>query len=67
MEPPKLYGGKAISHKYVFNFLPKVSIVSEDLITIGSRFQMVGGDTEKACLPIFNLVLGGNVVWKWMI
>ena len=58
MEPPKIYGGKVISNKYVFNFLRKVSIVSEDLIAIGSSFQIVGAATEKARLPIFSIVLG---------
>ena len=57
MESPKFYGRKAISNKYVFNFLQK-----KDLITIGSRFQIVGADPEKACLPIFSLVLGKQVV-----
>ena len=42
----------------VFNFLRKVSIVSEDSIAIGSSFQIVGAATEKARLPIFSLVLG---------
>ena len=58
MTPPKFYGGKAISNKYVLNFLRKVSIVSEELIAIGSRFQIVGAATEKARLRIFSLVLG---------
>ena len=58
MEPPKSYGGKAISNKYVFSFLRKVSKVSEDLIVIGSLFQIVGAATEKAHLPMFSLVLG---------
>ena len=31
-----MYGGKAISNKCVFIFVRKVSIVSEDLIVIGS-------------------------------
>ena len=32
-----MYGGKAISNKYVFIFfLQKVSIISEDLVVIGS-------------------------------
>ena len=48
---------KAISNKYVFNFLRKVSTGSEDLIAIGSSFQVIGAATEKACLPIFSLVL----------
>ena len=57
MEPPTFYGRNAISNKYVFNFLRKLSIVSEDLIAIGSCFQIVGVATEKACLPMFSLVL----------
>ena len=36
MEPLKNYGRKAISNKYVFSVLRKVSTVSEDLIVIGS-------------------------------
>ena len=31
-----MYGEKAISNKYVFSLLQKVSIVSEDLIITGS-------------------------------
>ena len=31
-----MYGEKAILNKYVFSFLQKVSIVSEDLIITGS-------------------------------
>ena len=58
MEPPIIDGGKEISNKYVFRFLQKVFIVSEDLIVIGSRFQIVGTVTEKARLPIFSLILG---------
>ena len=58
MEPPTIYGGKLISNKYVFSFLSKTSIVSEDLIVIGSGFQIVGSATEKARLPIFSFVLG---------
>ena len=34
MEPSNIYGGKAISNKCVFSFLPKVAIVSEVLIMI---------------------------------
>ena len=48
MEPPKMYSGKAIWNKYVLNFLWKVSIVSEDLIVIGSWFQIVATVREKA-------------------
>ena len=36
----KIYGGKAISNKYVLKILWKVAIVSEDLIVIGSWFQI---------------------------
>ena len=54
-EPPIMYGGKAISNKYVFSFLRKVSIVTEVLIVIGSWFQIVGAATEKARLPIVQL------------
>ena len=35
-----------------------MSIVSEDLIAIGSWFEIVDAATEKAHLPIFNLALG---------
>ena len=38
--------------------LRKLGIVSEDLIVIGSYFQIVGAATEKARLPILSLVLG---------
>ena len=41
----------------IFSFVWKLSIVSEDLIVIGSWFQIVGVATEKARLPIFSLVL----------
>ena len=58
MEPPKSYVGKAMSNKYVFSFLRKASIVSDDLIVIGSWFQIVGAASEKARLPIFSLALG---------
>jgi len=50
------YGGKANSKQ--FFFLRKIPLVSEDLIVIGSGFQIVGTSTEKAHLPIFSLVLG---------
>ena len=50
MEPPR---------KFKTNiFLQKIPLVSEDLIVIGSGFQIVGTSTEKAHLPIFSLVLG---------
>ena len=39
-------------------FYKKMSIVSEDLIVIGSCFQIVDAATEKARLSVFNLVLG---------
>ena len=58
MEPPKFNGGKATSNKYVFNFLRKVFIVSEDLIATGSLFQNIGAAAEKGYLPIFSLVFG---------
>ena len=64
MEPPKIYGGKAISNKYVFSCLWKVSIVSEDLIITGSWYQIVDAATEKALLPIFNLALGTKCCLK---
>ena len=40
MEPTQIYGGKAISNKYVLSFLQKVSKVSEDLpvIVLIARF-----------------------------
>ena len=37
--------------------LQKVFLVSEDLIVIGSRFQIAGTETEKARLRILRLVL----------
>ena len=40
-----------------WGFLWKVVIDSEDLIVIGSWFQIVGAVTEKARLPILSLVL----------
>ena len=51
---------KTISNKYIFSFffLQKVANVSEDLIAIGSWFQIVGVATGKACLLILRLVLG---------
>ena len=55
-KPPNIYGGKAISNKYVLSFLWKVALGSDDLIGIGSWFQIVGAATEKAHLPILNLV-----------
>ena len=35
-----------------------MSIVSEDLIVIGSGSQIVGAATEKARLPFFSFYLG---------
>ena len=54
-----IYGGKAISNKYVFSFcLRKVSIVFGDLIVIWSLFQIVVATPEKARLPQLSFVLG---------
>ena len=51
-----MYDGKAISNKYVLHFcLRKVSIVSEDLIVIGSLFQTdeyVG--STSACFQLYH-------------
>ena len=52
-----MYGGKAVSNKGVFIFLRMVTIVSNDLIVIGSLYQIVGAATEKACLPVFSFIL----------
>ena len=35
-----------------------LAIVSEDLVVIGSLFQIIGSATENAHLPILSLVLG---------
>ena len=48
-------------NKYVFSFVRKVSVDSDDLIAVRSRFQIAGAATEKAPLPIFCLVLGTNL------
>ena len=47
-----------ISNKYVLRwfFFTKVAIISEDLIVIGSLYQVVGPATEEARLPILSLV-----------
>jgi len=47
----KIYGGKAITNKYVFFFY---ETDSEGLTVIGSWFQIIGIHTEKACLPKFS-------------
>ena len=47
-----MYGWKVISNKQVLNFFTK------DFIVIGSWFQIVKADTEKARLLILSLVLG---------
>ena len=65
MELPKLYGGKVISIILFQFFLRKVAVLLEDLIVIGSWFQI---DGEKANLSIFIFVLDTkNIAWKWMI
>ena len=56
MEPPNIYGGKAISNT-CFEFLRYVAIVSEDLIETGTGFQVVGGATENARLPIATRIV----------
>ena len=38
--------------------LRKVAIVSEDLIVMGSSFQIFGAARDKSRLPKFNLILG---------
>ena len=52
-----MYGGKAVSNKGVFIFLRMVTIVSNELIVIGSLYQIVGAATDTACLPVFSFVL----------
>jgi len=50
LELPKFYDWKAIPNKYVLSFLQKVVIVLEDLIAIGSWFEIVGPATEMVVL-----------------
>ena len=55
-----MYGGKAISNKYVLSSYWVLGVISEDVIVIliASWFQIVGAATEKARLPILSVVLG---------
>ena len=55
----KIYGGKSISNKCL-EFLRQVTLVSEDLIVIGSQFHVVDAATEillgtKTCLELDDL------------
>ena len=59
MEPPGIYGRN--SNKY--DFPRKLAVVSEEVIVIGSLFEMFGAATGKTRFPILNLVLGTEVVW----
>ena len=59
MEPPKYYGGKAMSENmFKVFFLRKVAIVSTYFIIIRCCFQIVVAATEKPRLPLFSLDLG---------
>ena len=58
MEPPQIYGGKAISNKYVFSFLRKVSTVSEDSIVIGRSYRE--STFANIQLSFWNKTLFGN-------
>ena len=64
MEPPKPYGRKTISNKHRFTFLRNVAIVSDNLIVIKSRLQIVCVAPQKARLPIFSFVLGTSCLEK---
>ena len=46
-----------VEKQFQTNVLQKMATVSEDLIVIGSWFQIVGAVTKKACVPILSLVL----------
>ena len=64
MEPPKIYGGTAISN-IDFQYLRKVSVVSEDLIVIADS-KLLAQPQRKALLLIFSLVLGTKVYHTYM-